>query len=179
MTEFKLKRHIVVPDGWYELNIIFDTETTKGNKAIKDTENQVRFIHNLTATEEPTKEEPKKKAKKTTKKEVKEAGKTEDTPISDLEDGDKKLNLKVRFLKIGPVKTFTKNDGTEGKLSKIDVENDSGKITLTAWDDQAVQAQEIKQNAWVFLQAAYVTEYKGTLELNVGNWSKMVAVYNG
>ena len=178
MTEIKITRRVALdkPYEYYELEATYDPAEVKGNKTIKDIEKQVAFIRKLTAPEES---KPSKKAPKIPTKEEEVAEPTEDIKIADLQDGDKKINIKVRFLKIGSIKTFTKSDGTEGKLSKINVENDSGKILLTAWDDQAVQAQEIKENAWVSLQAAYVTEYKGTLELNVGNWSKMEVVYNG
>lgn len=178
MTEIKITRRIALdkPYEYYELEATYDPaqhEQLGGNKLIKAMEKQVAFIMKATA---PKESKPSKKAAKIP---TKKPEPTEDIKITDLQDGDKKINIKVRFLKIGPVKTFTKTDGTEGKLSKINVENDSGKILLTAWDDQAVQAQEIKENAWVFLQSAYVTEYKENLELNVGNWSKMEVVYNG
>lgn len=183
--DIEILRRATVDDkyNFYELKAIIDPAKIDGVTAIRDIEKIVTFARELIATEEPEKRTgtifkiPPEVRESTAKRTASEP--TEDIKIADLRDGDKKINIKVRFLKIGSIKTFTKSDGTEGKLSKINVENESGKILLTAWDDQAVQAQEIKKNAWVSLQAAYVTEYKGTLELNVGNWSKMEVVYNG
>ena len=179
--ELKITRRATVDTSfnYYEFEATIDPAKINGMKAIQDIEKIVTFAREFTATEAPKQPKEKKPAKK--KKAAPEPEPTEETKIAELEEGDKKINLNVRFLKdVGDIKSFTKSDGAKGMLSKISVEDESGdEILLTAWDDQAIAAQKIKKNAWVFLQNAYVTEYKGTLELNVGNWGKMEVKYNG
>ena len=164
--------------NYIELNVKFDPSKIDCKTVVQDTETMVVFARELTATEAPKigKGIFKEKLEEATK----EVGKTEDIKIAELQAGDKSLNLNVRFGTVGALKSFTKNDGSEGLLRKIPVEDEAGdKIILTAWDKQTSEAQGIKRNAWVFLQNAYVTEYKGTLELNVSDWSKMDVKYNG
>ena len=183
MTEIKITRRIALdkPYEYYELEATFDPAEKKGNKVIKDTEKMVAIIRKLTATEEP--KAPKKAAKISPKKDkvpegYKEVGKTEDIKIADLKAGDK-VNIKVRFLKAGDIKRFTRPaDGTEGKYCKVDLEDDSGKIKMTLFDEQIELIEGVKANAWLFIQNAYCKDYKGTLELSV-SYAKIESVYNG
>ena len=181
MVEIKITRRVALdrPYEYYELEATFDTENIKGNKAIKSVEKQVEFIRKLTGTVEPEQLEEEKPTK--TKK--KEVGKTEDIKIADLQAGDK-VNIQVRLVKpIDPkndIKAFiNKTDGSAGKRCKTTVEDDSGKIQLTLFDKQIDLVLAMKDNAWFSIENGYVKEWEGNLELVVGRYGKIEAVYNG
>ena len=187
MTEIKITRRVALdrPYEYYELEATFDIENIKGNKAIKSVESQVAFIRKLTRTVEP--EQPTKgllsPVTKPKRAPAKEVGKTKDIKIADLQAGDK-VNISVKLVKpINPekdIKAFiNKTDGSAGKRCKTIVEDGSGKIQLTLFDEQIDLVQDMKENAWLAIENGYVKEWQGNLELVVGRYGKIEGVFNG
>jgi len=182
LTEIKIIRRVALdkPYEYYEFHATYDPAKEQGNKVIQDIERQVAFARAQTATEEP--EQPQKTPKiSTKKKEVPEP--TEDIKIADLQTGDK-VNINVTLVKpIDPekdIKAFiNKTDGSAGKRCKVIVQDDSGKIQLTLFDEQIDLVQSMKENAWLSIQNGYVKDWKGTLEMVVGQYGTMEVMYNG
>lgn len=58
------------------------------------------------------------------------------TKIADVQDGDDVDILGV-ITRIQDAKTFTRNDGSEGKLRSFEVTDETGSIRVTLWGDQA------------------------------------------
>ena len=175
-----LRRATIDADYNYcEFRVVFDPAKIDCKTVVQDTETMVVFARELTATEEP--EQPVKKPAK--KAPAKEVGKTEDIKITDLQAGDK-VNISVKLVKpINPekdIKAFiNKTDGSAGKRCKTIVEDDSGTIQLTLFDEQIDLVQDMKENAWFSIANGYVKEWQGNLELVVGKYGKIEGVFNG
>lgn len=56
------------------------------------------------------------------------------TKIADVQDGEE-VNILGVVTRIQDIKTFTRNDGTEGKLKSFEVTDETGSIKVTLWGD--------------------------------------------
>ncbi len=89
--------------------------------------------------------------------------------VADLSLGLSNVNLVGLVLDTDSVRTFDRDDGSEGKVSNITLGDESGRIRVTLWDEQADQATDLAAGETVEVVDGYVKERDGTLELHVGN----------
>ena len=89
--------------------------------------------------------------------------------VDDLSLGLSDVTLVGQVLGTDEVRTFSRDDGSEGKVSNILVGDDSGRIRVTLWDDQADLATEFEHGDVVEIVDGYVRERDGDLELHVGD----------
>ena len=80
-------------------------------------------------------------------------------------------DVSVRGLVLGTesVRTFSRDDGSEGKVSNLTLGDESGRIRVTLWDDRADRAEELDSGVAVEIVDGYVREREGSLELHVGD----------
>ncbi|WP_435361415.1 single-stranded DNA binding protein [Haloarchaeobius sp. DFWS5] len=88
--------------------------------------------------------------------------------IDDLSLGLSDVNLQGRVLDTEPVRTFDRDDGSEGKVSNLVLGDPSGRVRVTMWDGQADTADELDAGVSVEIVDGYVRERDGSLELHVG-----------
>jgi len=79
------------------------------------------------------------------------------------------VNLKGRILDVGTVRTFDRNDGSEGRVSNLAVGDPTGRIRVTLWDEKADLVDELTADQSVEIVDGYVKERDGSLELHVGS----------
>jgi replication factor A1 len=89
--------------------------------------------------------------------------------VEDLTLGLSDVNLKGRILDVGTVRTFDRNDGSEGRVSNLAVGDPTGRIRVTMWDEQADLVDEFEAGESVEIVDGYVKERDGNLELHVGS----------
>ena len=89
--------------------------------------------------------------------------------VEDLSLGLSDVNLKGRILDVGTVRTFDRNDGSEGRVSNLAVGDPTGRIRVTMWDEQADLVEELTADQSVEIVDGYVKERDGKLELHVGS----------
>src|SRR5437870_4294548 len=56
------------------------------------------------------------------------------TRVADLEEG-MEANLRATVVSISPVRTFTRQDGTEGRVTNLELRDESGSCRFALWDD--------------------------------------------
>ncbi|WP_435334749.1 single-stranded DNA binding protein [Haloarchaeobius sp. TZWWS8] len=88
--------------------------------------------------------------------------------IDDLSLGLSDVNLKGRVLDTEPVRTFDRDDGSEGKVSNLVLGDPTGRLRVTMWDGQADTAENLDTGVSVEVVDGYVRERDGQLELHVG-----------
>ncbi|MDS0473565.1 single-stranded DNA binding protein [Natrinema sp. 1APR25-10V2] len=96
--------------------------------------------------------------------------------IEDLSLGLSNVNLVGLLLDTDSVRTFDRDDGSEGKVSNLVLGDSTGRIRVTLWDEQADLATEFEPGVTVEVVDGYVKERDGTLELHVGNRGAVEAV---
>ncbi|MFB6090763.1 MAG: single-stranded DNA binding protein [Halobellus sp.] len=89
--------------------------------------------------------------------------------VEDLSLGLSDVNLKGRVLSTDSVRTFDRDDGSEGRVSNLTLGDPTGRIRVTLWDEKADLATEFEAGESVEVVDGYVRERDGTLELHVGN----------
>ncbi|SIR88523.1 replication factor A1 [Natronorubrum daqingense] len=103
-----------------------------------------------------------------------------DTEIGDVQVADthtvealslglSNVNLVGIVLDTGSVRTFDRDDGSEGKVSNLVLGDSTGRVRVTLWDEQAETATEIDPSTTVEVVDGYVKDRDGNLELHVGN----------
>lgn len=88
--------------------------------------------------------------------------------IDDLTKGRTDVTLRGRVLETEPIRTFDRDDGTEGRVSNLVLGDDTGRVRVTLWDDKADLAGAFDPGDSVEVVDGYVRERDGDLELHVG-----------
>ena len=89
--------------------------------------------------------------------------------VEDLSLGLSDVTLRAKLLDVGTVRTFDRDDGSEGQVSNLAVGDPTGRIRVTLWDEQAPRVSELSAGSSVEIVDGYVKERDGSLELHVGS----------
>ena len=89
--------------------------------------------------------------------------------IEALTMGQSDVSLRGVVLGTDSVRTFDRDDGSEGKVSNLTVGDETGRVRVTLWDDRADRATELDAGTAVEVVDGYVRERDGALELHVGD----------
>jgi replication factor A1 len=93
----------------------------------------------------------------------------DDGTIESLTIGQSEVNLRGLVLGTDSVRTFERDDGSEGRVANLTLGDETGRIRVTLWDDKADRADEIDPGTAVEVVDGYVREREGDLELHVGD----------
>jgi replication factor A1 len=91
--------------------------------------------------------------------------------IEDLSLGMSGVNVRGRVLDAGSVRTFERDDGSEGRVAGVAIGDPTGRIRVTLWDDMADRAGELSAGESVEVVDGYVRERDGDLELHCNDRS--------
>jgi ssDNA-binding replication factor A large subunit len=91
--------------------------------------------------------------------------------IGDLSLGQSDITLTGRVLAVEPVRTFSRDDGSEGRVSNLVLGDETGRGRVTMWDEQADRVEDLSEGESVEIVDGYVRERDGTLEVHVGSHS--------
>jgi len=92
------------------------------------------------------------------------------TPVDDVL-GEGSYDVKGRVLAVDDLHTFSRDDGSEGKVRNVHLGDDSGRIRAAFWDDKAEEVGDVEAGDTLMLRDAKGrTGQDGTPELSVG-WS--------
>ena len=86
-----------------------------------------------------------------------------------LSMGQSDVNLRGVVLDTDSIRTFDRDDGSEGRVSNLTLGDETGKVRVTLWDEQADLAEELEAGQSVEVVDGYVRERDGSLELHVGD----------
>jgi len=87
----------------------------------------------------------------------------------DLSLGLSDVNLQGQVLATDSVRTFDRDDGSEGRVSNLTLGDETGRVRVTLWDEKADRAEELDPGTSVEVVDGYVRERDGDLELHVGS----------
>ncbi len=91
--------------------------------------------------------------------------------IRDLVSGLNDVTVIGRVIAVYPPQTFTRPDGTEGKVARLLIADKTGTLKVVLWDDKVslVEVKKVKPERIIKVSHGYVREgFNGTLELHVG-----------
>jgi replication factor A1 len=88
--------------------------------------------------------------------------------VDALSLGQSDVTLRGLVLDTDTVRTFDRDDGTEGRVSNLSLGDETGRVRVTLWDGMAERATELASGTAVEVVDGYVRERDGDLELHVG-----------
>ncbi len=89
--------------------------------------------------------------------------------VEDLSLGASDVDLVGKVLDTDSVRTFDRDDGSEGRVSNLTLGDETGRVRVTMWDEKADLAEEFEADEVVEIGDGYVRERDGELELHVGD----------
>jgi replication factor A1 len=89
--------------------------------------------------------------------------------IDSLAMGQSDVDVQGIVLGTESIRTFDRDDGSEGRVANLSLGDETGRIRVTLWDDQADRAEELDTGTPVEVVDGYVRERDGNLELHVGD----------
>ncbi|PSQ41496.1 replication factor A [Halobacteriales archaeon SW_12_71_31] len=99
----------------------------------------------------------------------------ETRPIEDLSMGLSDVTVRGRVLDVGDVRTFDRDDGSEGRVAGLTVGDATGRIRVTLWGDRTASVEEFDAGDSVEVVDGYVRERDGDLELHCNERSELHA----
>ena len=89
--------------------------------------------------------------------------------VADLSLGLSDVTLRGKVLDTDPIRTFDRDDGSEGRVANVALGDETGRIRVTLWDERADRAEEVDVGTNVEVVDGYTRERDGDLELHVGS----------
>lgn len=96
--------------------------------------------------------------------------------IEELSMGLSDVNLQGTVLATDSIRTFDRDDGSEGKVANLTLGDETGRMRVTLWDERTEAVEEFSPNQSVEIVDGYVRERNGDLELHVGNRGAIEAI---
>ncbi len=93
--------------------------------------------------------------------------------ICDLKPGMGQVKIRVKVLSISEPKQITTGTGIERKILEVEVDDETGSITLVLWDEQVIP---IKVGEALQIENGFVTSFKGDWRINIGKYGKLTKV---
>ena len=93
----------------------------------------------------------------------------DDSSIDGLSLGQSDVTVNGLVLGTESVRTFDRDDGSEGRVANLTLGDETGRIRVTLWDERAERAEELDAGTAVEVVDGYVRERDGALELHVGD----------
>jgi replication factor A1 len=90
--------------------------------------------------------------------------------IEEITKKEKTTNVVGIIQRIYPVSTFKRQDETEGKIRKLQLEDETGQITVAFWNQKVDELGEVTRESYLQIMGARVKESLDSgVELHVGN----------
>ena len=90
--------------------------------------------------------------------------------IREITRRDKKANVVGTIQQIHPVSTFKRQNGTDGKVGRLQLEDETGRITVVFWNRKVDDLGDVKRGDRLQIMGARVKErLDGRVELHVEN----------
>lgn len=90
------------------------------------------------------------------------------TKVGNLRDGQGSVNVAALATQVSEERGFVRRDGTEGKVRSLLLEDETGTVRLSLWDEDADRAEEIEEGTLVVVENGYTRAGFGGIDLNVG-----------
>jgi len=90
--------------------------------------------------------------------------------ISELKSGMRAVSIEASVVSVSEPRTVNKRDGGTAKVADIIIQDDSGQIKLSLWEDQIAM---VKAGSKIGIENGYTTSFRGENQLSVGKYGKL------
>ncbi|AWB27967.1 single-stranded DNA binding protein [Halococcoides cellulosivorans] len=89
--------------------------------------------------------------------------------IDALRMGQSDVTVQGQVLSVGEVRTFDRDDGSEGRVANLAIGDETGRIRVTLWGDRTAAVETVAPGETIAVIDGYVRERDGGLELQIGD----------
>lgn len=90
--------------------------------------------------------------------------------ISELKSGMRSVSVEASVVSISEPRTVNKRDGGTAKVADLIIQDDSGQIKLSLWEEQI---EMVKAGSKISIENGYTTSFRGENQLSVGKYGKL------
>lgn len=91
--------------------------------------------------------------------------------ISEVRDGMNKVSIEGTIKSITEPRTVNTKYNKSVRVAECIIEDDSGSITCTLWEEQI---DRVKEGDKIAIENGYVTSFKGEKRLNIGKYGRLL-----
>jgi replication factor A1 len=96
------------------------------------------------------------------------------TMIASIDKAQKNASIEGTIRTVYPVSTFERDDGTQGKVMRTVLEDETGRVPVIFWNEKAERMADAKEGTTVLVMNARVKSNRdGLLELHVENFANV------
>lgn len=96
------------------------------------------------------------------------------TKIGDLKEGMRAVSIAGRVIQINEPREFTKKDGSKGEVASVNLQDNTGIVRLSLWDDDVNLLKEIKMGTILAIENGYTRAgFGGGIDLNAGRLGRI------
>jgi replication factor A1 len=96
------------------------------------------------------------------------------TKIGELRDGMRSVSVAGRVLNVNEPREFARKDGTKGRVASVVLEDETGIVRLSLWDDDVNALGDMPVGTVVAVENGYTRAgFGNTIDLNVGRMGTM------
>ena len=93
--------------------------------------------------------------------------------LKELRPGMENINLRVKLLNLNDPREVPTNYGVTHTIVEGIVEDESGKIGLTIWNEKIEALEGILSDSMIELKNCFITSFKGVISINLGRDSEI------
>jgi replication factor A1 len=90
--------------------------------------------------------------------------------IKDLKNGMRAVTVEASVVSVSEPRTVNLRDGGTAKVADCLIQDDSGQIKLSLWEDHIAM---VKAGSKISIENGYTNSFKGENSLNVGRYGKL------
>jgi replication factor A1 len=96
--------------------------------------------------------------------------------VGEIKPGMRNISLQGRVTGTSEARAFKRRDGEEGKVASLLLQDETGSIRLSLWDEDVKSLETIKEGDIVSVEGAYARESLGGLGLNLGSGGRITTI---
>ncbi|MGH9878213.1 MAG: DNA-binding protein [Nitrososphaerales archaeon] len=93
--------------------------------------------------------------------------------IKDLKNGMRAVTIEASVVSVSEPRTVNLRDGGTAKVADCVIQDDSGQIKLSLWEDHIAM---VKAGSKISVENGYTNSFKGENSLNVGRYGKLKVI---
>jgi len=91
--------------------------------------------------------------------------------VRDLKPGMDHVNMKVKVSNVAESRQITTGAGVEHEIVELEVQDETGSITLVLWDDKIIP---VKVGDALEINNGFITSFKGVWRINIGKYGDVM-----
>ena len=95
------------------------------------------------------------------------------TKLGNLREGMRSVNVAGRVAHIGSERVFTRRDGSTGRVASVLMEDETGTVRLSLWDDDVDLTNDLEAGSILTVENGYTRLSLGDVGLNAGQSSRI------